>query len=151
MKQTVLIISDKREPELGRALNAEGIAWDTATPEQTASLTAAIAETGATDLILLGPCPWSLAHVLAAAKQLQGNGRLILMGELPAGYKPLQLLHRAESSEEAVMLLDVPQEPPKRQPAALFLLQIKPSRPAVSAVEEDPLAVGLGPCGFRRL
>lgn len=125
MKRKILLISDKREPELSRALNAEGLIWDMATPEETASLTAAISESNATDLILLGPCPWSLAHVLAAAKQLQGKGRLILMGDLPSGYKPLQLLHRVESRSEAVMLLDLPPEQPKRRPAALFSPQNK--------------------------
>lgn len=111
MKRKILIISHRREPDLTSALKKEGLVWEAAGTEQTASLTAAAEERGATDLILLGSCPWSLAHILAAAKRL--SGRLILMGELPAGYKPLRLLHRAECPEEAVMLLRLPTEPVK--------------------------------------
>ena len=96
---------------LCRYLQTNGLDAGAANAEQVASLTGLLmGKPEISDIVLLEGAEknWSMGHILAAAKQLQSRGRLILMGS----HKPLPALLCAVSDREALLaLLKKPAKP----------------------------------------
>lgn len=71
-----------------------------------------------TDLVILPGAPWSLAHILAAAKHLQGRGKTYLVGgAVPELQKELPLVSRVDTLDGLSSAIEAAQAANTKKPA----------------------------------